>query len=226
MANKFLSIAMIGLLGLASVTAYRLVSSQLAAEVYRDRLMSLSDQYGQLREQYNEAVRRTAVTELHVKNGKLTVVVRTDQDVIKRVPTSFDPSNEIYVDYIVQDGRLWIRRVYSDQVAPKDGVTIDPARSSVDWTGENVRHGKAVYHKLDEGRWRVTVTGGGSLGLGRVEPGSEPRELTAAPQVGEYEPIEKEVDQRLDQIGWMEVVGRLSGWITSSAPEPEPANGK
>ena len=53
----------------------------------------MSEDYGELRDRYNAAVRRTAVTELVVEDGKLSVVIRTDDGEIQVLQSPFDPSN-------------------------------------------------------------------------------------------------------------------------------------
>lgn len=195
-------------LGVAGWAGFRLTQAHLRAEVYAHRLKELSQQYEQLRGQYNEAVRRTAVTELVVADGELTVHVRTAEGVLKTVPTELDPSQELYVDYLVLDGRLWIRRVFDDRTPPARGVVIDPELSSIDWDSPRVAHGQAVYRRLDEGRWVVTVTGSGALGLTRVADEAEV-ELSSPPAVRDYEQIEAEVADRLEAISTGDVVRQL-----------------
>ena len=56
-------------LGLAGAAGYALLRVGLEAEVYRERLEQTSRDYALLREQYEQAVRRTAVTELVVDEG-------------------------------------------------------------------------------------------------------------------------------------------------------------
>jgi hypothetical protein len=216
MTNKLLALLLIGVLVLIGATGYRLVRSQVAADVYRQRLTRLSDQYSQLQNQYNDAVRKTAVTELLVKDGRLSVIVRDEGTVLREVQTPFDPSDEIYVDYVVIDGRLWIRRVFSESVPAKEGVTISPEWAAVDWDAANAKLGKAVYRSLSEGRWRITVTGDGSLGLAKADRALKPTEMEHAPRLGEFEPIEKQLDQQLDELTWSDVARRLLGWDTAS----------
>jgi len=212
MTNKVLAFLAVGVLALVGATGYRLVESQIAAEVYQQRLKQLSDQYSQLRDQYNEAVRKTAVTELLVKDGRLSVIVRDAGSVLRKVETPFDPADEIYVDYVVIDGRLWIRRVFSENVPARDGVTITPQWADVDWDAANAKLGKAVYRSLSEGRWRISVTGDGSLGLAKADGPVSVEDLAHAPKLGEYKPIEQEVDRKLDEIGFGEIARRLFGW--------------
>ena len=49
---------------------------QRGSEVYRERLAAVASDYEELRGRFNEAVRRTAVTELVVENGALSVAIR------------------------------------------------------------------------------------------------------------------------------------------------------
>jgi hypothetical protein len=193
-----------------TVTGYRVARSQVAMDVYQQRLAELTADYDMLRDQYNEAVRRTAVTELLVDDDRLTVVVRTAAGELKRIETSYDPLSEVHVDYLVIDGRLWIRRVYDDNTPPREGVLIDPNLAYVDWHDPAVRYGKTTYRVLSEGRWVVTVTGDGSLGLAPVDP-EEAVELAGPPEVRDYEQIEAEARNAMEQVGIGDVLRRLLG---------------
>ena len=104
--------------GMAGVFGYRYLRADVEAEVYRDRLRALAEEYESLRGTYNEAVRRTAVTELLVHDGRLRVRVRSVAGVLREIETPFDPRQEVYVDYVVMDGRLWIRRVFDAWTPP------------------------------------------------------------------------------------------------------------
>lgn len=206
--SRAASVALVVVLAVAGVAAYRFARSQVEAEVYRERLGELSQGYEQLRRTYNQAVRRTAVTELLVEDGELCVVIRTAEGVQKTIPTPFDPSREVYVDYIVRDGRLWVRRVFDDRTAPGEALLIDPSLGEVDWDAPGTAFGKAAYRRLSEGRWIVSVTGDGSLGLTKVGP-EDRVELTPPPAVRDYEQVEAQVQDRLRGVGAGEVVRRL-----------------
>jgi hypothetical protein len=199
MLSRILSLFLVVLVAVSAFAAYRLLEASLAAEVYRDRLAELSADYEQLRGRYNEAVRRTAVTELRVEGGVLTVVIRTADGELQSLVSPFDPSKEIYVDYVVHEGRLWIRRLFDEDTPPGAGMLIDPRFVDVDWDTSEESYGKAAYRSLGEGRWVVDVTGDGSLGLARRDP-LEPVELSAPPPVRRYEPVETEVGEALGEI--------------------------
>lgn len=194
----------------AALAGYRLARWQLAAEVYRERLTVLQQDYERLRSTYNDAVRRTAVTELLVEDSQLSVRIRTAEGVQRTIPTPFDPRHEIYVDYVVVDGRLWIRRVFDAFTAPERGVVIDPKLAEIDWDSPSVEHGKAAYRQLGEGRWVVTVTGDGSLGLAKQVDDAVP-ELSAPPEVREHSPVEQELASQRDGIGPLDVLWKLVG---------------
>lgn len=210
MMNRITGIASLVLLAVAGYVGYRLVEANLRADIYRDRLTALAADYDTLRETYNQAVRRTAVTELVVDGGKLSVSIRNAEGVVKSIPTPFDPSGEIYVDYVVLDGRLWVRRVFDAKTPPSRGVLIDPKLAAVSWDDQGATHGKAVYRQLGEGRWIVTVTGDGSLGLARSTL-SEPTDLTTTPPVRDYEPVSEQAKTEADRIGPGDVIKRLVG---------------
>ncbi len=210
------SLAVLALIGLG--TAYSVARSQLAAAVYLERLEHLATDYENLREQYNDAVRRTAVTELLVKDDRLSVRIRTADGQTRTLPTPYDPRGEIYVDYVVVDGRLWLRRIFDAQTPPSRALVIDPSFQTVDWSNLNARHGKAIYRALTDGRWVVTVTGDGSLGLDRADPsdhGEAP--LVHAPKLRDFETLEEEVRDRIGRISWRDVVRRWFGNPGSSS---------
>ena len=210
MLNRITGIASVVFILVAGFVGYRLLEANLKADIYRDRLIALESDFDQLRDTYNKAVRRTAVTELVVDEGKLCVSIRNTEGEVKSIPTPFDPSGEIYVDYVVLDGRLWMRRVFDAKTPPSQGVVIDPKLAEVDWESQGATHGKAVYRQLSEGRWVVSVTGDGSLGLAR-SMGNDPVDLTNSPDVRDYEPITEQAQTEVDRIGISDVMKRLVG---------------
>lgn len=200
----------IAITGFAAILGYQFLRAGAAADVYRTRLTQLADEYEGLRATYNRAVKRTAVTELAVQDGKLSVLVVAEGGVLREIPTPYDPSGEIYVDYIVREGRLWIRRVFDAATPPSQGIVIDPELAAVTWGQENrgAEVGKAVYRALGEGRWVVSVTGSGSLGLVRVAETARV-ELRRAPEVADFAAVTVEADRDVESIGLAEVWDRL-----------------
>lgn len=207
-ASACIALAVLAILLALMLVGYLFFERQVAAEVYRDRLAEISGEYEQLRERYNTAISKTAVTELEVAGGVLTVRVRDAGGVIREIPTELDPSGEIYVDYVVLDGRLWIRRVFDANTPPAEALVIDPELADIEWPTGELAHGKAVYRSLDEGRWMVTVTGNGSLGLG---PAPTEAVLESGPAVASFDAMLEEADTRVEAIGPGEVLGRLLG---------------
>ncbi len=211
LTGRVAALLLVVVIGLAAVAGWRMGKSHIEAQVYRQRLEALAEDHAELRDAYNEAVRRTAVTELIVQDGTLAVRVRTIEGERRRIVTELDPDREIYVDYVVIDGRLWIRRIFDDQTPPQRGVLIDPELEHVDFEAENVGYGKAVYRRLPEGRWIVSVTGGGSLGLARVEHDAAVL-LAPAPEIRDYQPVEEEIARRQGEMGLMDVLRLILGW--------------
>lgn len=193
---------------------YRLFEAKIAAEIYQERLSELVVNYELLRRQYNEAVRKTAVTELLVRGGKIEVAIRTAEGVLRTIPTPFDPKRELYVDYVVMNDRLWIRRVFDEGTPPGEGVVIDPRLVHVDWDLNGAKHGKAAYRQLGEGRWVVSVTGDGSLGLARRD-WHETIVLSGPPPVRDYAPIEEQVGEEITRLGPWAVARQV---VTSLVP--------
>ena len=109
---------------------------------------------------------RTALTLLEVEPDGVSLLIARADGSHERVETPFAPEREIYVDYVVTQGRVLIRRVFDDRTAPREGVVVDPQLVAVDWEALDPRsHGRAVYRRLSEGRWMVTLNGAGALGL-------------------------------------------------------------
>ncbi len=215
MTSRLLALVLLALLALTGFAGFRVLESQLAADVYQSRLAELAADHEALRNLYNEAVRRTAVTELRVQDGTLSVVIRTAEGELQTLPSPYDPRNEIYVDFVVADGRLWIRRVFDEETPPGEGMVVDPRLADIDWHGAEGSFGKAAYRALDEGRWVVEVTGDGSLGLARRGP-EQLVQLSPPPLVREYEPVEAEVRDALQAIGPGEalrvIATRVGAW--------------
>ena len=207
------------LAGGGGIVGYKALRSDVVASVYKQRLHELASEYETLRGRYNEAVRKTAVTELVVNKGHLCVRVRDVDGVVQTFDTPFDPSGEIYCDYVVRDGRVWIRRVFDGETPPVKGVVIDPELAEVDWSSSSDQDeqavGKAVYRALSEGRWVVTVTGDGSLGLRRVGDAdgatTDDLGLSRGPEVKRFEEIESRARAEAESIGWREVWAALWG---------------
>jgi hypothetical protein len=194
------ALALAAVVGLGGAFGYSFFRAELAASMYRRKLEDVAGEYKKLATTYNEAVRRTAVTELNVEKGKLAVRIRGLDGVLQEIPTPFNPKGEVYIDYVVIDNRLWIRRVFDASTPPDKGLVVDPRFINVEWDSQRARYGKAVYRTLDEGRWVVTVTGDGSLGLVKVD-GPEPIALKAAPEVRDYDEIVEEVEKETGSIG-------------------------
>lgn len=188
---------------LASMVGMRLARAQVAAHIYQERLEDLSAQYQTLRSQYNEAVKRTAVTELIVEEGELSVRVRTAEGIERTIETDFDPAGEIYVDYVVLNGRLWIRRLFDAKTAPWRGLVIDPMLEGINWDDPRFAVGKAVYRSLDEGRWIVSVTGAGALGLARASADEE-TPLAAVPDIRDYHEVQREITTAVEEIDFLD----------------------
>jgi len=205
MVRGLLLTALAAVFALSGLAGYQLLRTGLAADVYRARLEETVRDYETLRGQYNQAVRRTAITELVVEDGKLAVAIRDAGGAIRTIETPFDPSREIYVDFVVLDGRLWIRRVFDDRTPPEQGVLVDPALAEIDWSEDEAAHGKATYRALGPGRWIVSVTGDGSLGLARSRDDA-PSELAPPPPVRDYPPIDGELEGALGELGPAEVL--------------------
>ena len=193
----------------AGVLGFRMVRNQIEADVYRDRLVALNSEHEALRERYNQAVRKTAMTMLIVTQESVDVAIRTTEGDVRVIPTPYKPEDEIHVDYVGIDDRMWIRRIHDKFTAPSDATIIDSDLIDIDWEADGVDFGRTVYRNLTPGRWVVTVTGDGSLGLAPCDHCDE-IDLVAAPEIREFEPIE-DAQHEVERIGMGEVIGRVFG---------------
>lgn len=208
---RALSIAIMSVLAVgAGYLGYRVLKSEIAASVYKERLTTLATDYEALRGRYNDAVRSTAVTELVVEGGKLSVEVRSRAGVLQTIATPFDPSREIFVDYAVVGGRLLIRRVFDASTPPDKGLVVDSALAAVDWERPETSHGKAVYRTLGEGRWVISVSGNGALALTKSTH-DDPMPLSAVPEIKSYEQELAGAKTQIEAIGWSDVWRSLMG---------------
>jgi hypothetical protein len=173
--------------------------------IYRDKLDELAADYAALTVHYNEAVRRSAVSELEVTEDSLNILVRTTEGIIQRIPTPYDPNREIYVDFLLGNGRIWIRRVFDDQTPPSEAIVIDPVWDIVDWESPDLSYGKAVYRSLTPGLWSIQVSGNGSLSLEPV-PYTLVDRLKSAPEVRSYEEIQIAIESEIKQITFKDML--------------------
>lgn len=207
-ARLFLPLALVAAC-IAAIAGYQWARASVAQDIYRDRLVLLQDEYRALAEQYNQAVTPRPVTELLVEDGRVCVIVRKGDELI-RVPTDFDVrKNEVYVDYILADQRLLIRRVFEFHrtlaVPPDKVVYVDKELLEVDWDSERVPFGKSLsFSRRPDGRYIISVTGDGSLGLKQVSD-DEPVALQTRPTVKEFEPIDERAKEQVDAIGFGDV---------------------
>lgn len=206
---RVLLTAVVGLLALLAAGAgYRFARADVEARVYRDRLAAMARDYEALRAQYNDAVRQTAVTELLVQNGAITVRVRTAAGALREIQTPFDPARELFVDFVVRDGRILIRRLFDDRTAPEHGLMIDAELAQIDWDDPSFARGQTAYRRFEEGRWVIAVTGGGAFALRRVGPVDDV-ELVANPSVRDFDELEREARAELDALSPTEVLRRF-----------------
>lgn len=209
---------------------WRLVHADVESRVYRQRLVQLANDYRHLRDRYNDAVRRTVVNELVVHDGALYVRVRNAAGTISLIETPADPAKEIFADFVVVDGRLWIRRVYDQSTPPEFGFTIDDKLGPIPWDDDPKAVGKVVYRPLSEGRWAVSVSGDGSLGLARIGDvppegldalrADVPPELTRLPPIGEFEEWLDDTAADRDRITFSDVIDALVGSDSSRRKSP------
>ena len=208
MTRLLTTLALLAITALAGAFGYRFLRAEAAGEIYRERLHALAAEHAELAKRYNAAVRQTAVTELLVTETAVAIRVRNAEGKIAEIPTPYAPDSEIYVDYALKDGRLWIRRVFNDQTPPSQAVVVDPAIADLNWPDDHtLRLGKAVYRGgLTPGVYTITVTGAGALAL---EKSDAPADLAAAPRIETFREIDPDLDRRIDDLTLADVWDRL-----------------
>jgi len=92
-------------------------------------------------------------------------------------------------------------------------MVIDPVMGDIEWTEED--YGLAVYRPLTEGRWVISVTGGGALGLRHMPLEDEPPALAATPPVRSYDEMREEIDAQVGSISLKDIWRRI---VEGSAP--------
>lgn len=207
--HRVTTLLSIVLLAGAGFLGYQVLRNGVAADVYHDRLVELNDDHHELIEQYNQAVTRTAVTELVVKDGTVCVNVRTADGQVDEHPVDADPAHEIYVDYVVKGNRLLIRRVFDSRSAPDDSGLIDSDLLDLDWSDPTLKHSQAISRRFTDGRWIVTVSGDGALALAKVDS-DVTVDLLRAPKIEDFDPVEA-TQQEVKQITPADVFGRYFG---------------
>lgn len=203
-------LAVVGAVVVVGFVGMRFARADAANSVYQTRLRELSTDYESLRTQYNTAVRQTAVTELVVKDRSVTVQVRTIEGAVETIETSADADKEVYVDFALIEGRLWIRRVFDANTPPSQATIINPKLAKVNWASENALVGQAVYRQLGEGRWVVNASGDGALALTRV-PEDQIINLSPPPEIGAYEEIQSQVDEEIEKVSWRDIFAAVLG---------------
>ena len=108
------------------VSGFFWLREEVTSQIYRNKLEAMALEYAELADRYNHAVRQSAITELEVTTDSVAVLIRTIDGEVKRIPTPYDPAEEIFVDYLVGNGRIWIRRIFDESTAPGNGLVIDP----------------------------------------------------------------------------------------------------
>lgn len=183
---------------------YFWMREEITSRIYRDKLDALASQYSALADQYNNAIRQSAITELEVTADSVAILIRTADGSVRRIPTPFRPDNELYVDYIVGNGRIWIRRVFDSSTSPGEAMVIDPVWTEVDWQSPEFSYGKAIYRTLQPGIWSIEVNGSGALTLERVDS-SRVAVLQASPEIRTYEEMQIALDTEIRSIGLKDV---------------------
>lgn len=202
--------AIVAAIGVVGLVGLRFAKADAANQVYQSRIKDLSGEYQSLANQYNQAVRQTAITELVVKDRAVTVQVRTIEGTQEIIETSCNADKEIYVDFALIEGRLWIRRVFDSDTPPSQATIINPKLADIDWDAQGALVGQAVYRQLDEGRWVVNAAGDGALALTKI-PDDQIVSLSPPPTIQAFDEIQVEVDQELDKITWRDVFASVIG---------------
>ncbi|MBC2595331.1 hypothetical protein H5P28_13770 [Ruficoccus amylovorans] len=198
--------------GAVGVAGLKLTRAQMAEDIYRDRLTGLASDYARLRDQYERALSQSVVTELDIRNGKLTVRYQRGDGQVAEIPTPLDTTKEIFVDFYVAGNRVGIRRVFDSSMPPDQALVLDEPWDIMANDAPPTTFGRAVYRRLGEGRWSVTMTGNGSLGLDQVPAGQRSNLAPPPPQITPEAPVMAS-EQAIEEI----TVTDMFGWLKEQA---------
>lgn len=162
-------IILLVVLGGAGWLAWQYGGERLRAGQLEQALERQRADYAALEQAYVHLIERSAITALVVRPGSVDAIIARADGTRRTVPTPYDPSHEIYVDYAVIDGRVLIRRIFDESTAPRDAVVLNNHLAHIDWPEDTAAYGQAIYRQLGEGTWVITVSGGGALGLQQVD---------------------------------------------------------
>jgi hypothetical protein len=206
-------VAFILLTGLAVWLAYRYAQAMFAEDLYRQRISALVKDYESLRSSFNAAVKKTAVTELLVNDDGSICVVFVNMDGSEVVqPTKFRMGSEVFVDFVVIDGRLFLRRVFDENTKPSEALVINPELQKVEWQSGKIAGGSAPYTQINKtGRWVVNVNGTGALEIRHTDEKAPRTPLVATPAVKDFSTVDKELDAQLEQITAADVLKSIFG---------------
>ena len=209
------AVTLVGVIAICAVALWRQSRGNIVAGIYRQRLEEVSARYQELRGQYNEVVRKTAVTELVVDGGRVSVVVRTAAGIVETIPTHLNADQEVHVEYLVLDGKLWIRRVYtlsdpdSAGQAAASVAMINPSLAQPPWSTDSTLKGLSVFRKnLTPGRWVVTTTGNAALDLKKL-PEGQCSQLASPPPVRDFPAMEAQIRDEVARLGVMDIARNI-----------------
>ncbi|QYY36079.1 hypothetical protein [Ruficoccus sp. ZRK36] len=196
----------------AGLAGLKLTRAQMAEDIYRDRLGDLAADYAKLRDQYERALSQSVVTELEVDDGQLTVRYLRGDGELATVPTPLDTSREIFVDFYVAGNRVGIRRLFDSSMPPDQALVLDEPWDTMAADAPPTTFGRAVYRRLGEGRWSVTMTGNGSLGLEKLPAGHRSSLVPPPPLIAPEAPVMAS-DEAVEEI----TVADMVGWLKEQA---------
>ncbi len=135
-------------------------------DYWKSRSAGVTSQLREARAENALLLARTAVTLLEVTPDRVSLILARADGTVESLATPFAPDREIFVDYVVHQGRVLIRRVYDDRTAPGEGVVLNPLLVWVDWeTLDVASFGTVIYRRLSPGMWAVSLSGAGALTL-------------------------------------------------------------
>lgn len=213
MMRRLGHVMFVGVLALALLLGYNFARSTIAADFYRDRFHDELRRNEALRQSFNEVVRKNVVTELVVNEDDSVCVVFVDgNNEEKIVPTPFKKGAVVYVDFMMNDGRLYLRRLFDEKTAPADALVIDPQLQTVKTQPDSELFGNAPYARLNQrGRWVVNATHNGALELKKADDTAPREPIVRNLQVRDYKEIERDVNSKADEIGPQDVLNSLFG---------------
>lgn len=191
-------------------TKYEKAIKDMKAE-YEQKLKTVITQYNRLLDTFNTVVDKTIITEIKVEDGNVFAIIRNYHRLRKKIPLKVSLKYPVYVDYIIKDNSIILRRVF-DAVTPPSKAHNIVSNLDVNWDDKSFKYGKAIYKKFSTNKnaiYQITVTGNGSLGIEQNTNTNYSYATNARFEFKVYEPMTNKMSISNINVGFNDVIGEF-----------------